>query len=129
MTESSSTVLLPRAVSNVSQWKLADIFIDIASAKGEKPRKEFERLLWSEECFWEWNGKQAHNIAFYYLIELCKGSVIPENDEFVSHKDNCNVVLDWMPIDDIRNVIIYPKFLKKEIYILSEYPKHFVSKG
>jgi ADP-ribose pyrophosphatase YjhB (NUDIX family) len=25
------------------------------------------RLLWSEECFWEWNGKQAHNIAFYYL--------------------------------------------------------------
>lgn len=39
---------LTRAVSNVSQWKLADIFIDIASAKGEKPRKEFERLL--AEC-------------------------------------------------------------------------------
>ena len=28
------------------------------------------RLLWSEECFWEWNEKQVHNIAFYYLIEL-----------------------------------------------------------
>ncbi|MGI6745452.1 MAG: recombinase family protein [Acutalibacteraceae bacterium] len=36
---------LTRAVANVDQWKLADIFIDIASAKGEKPRKEFERLL------------------------------------------------------------------------------------
>lgn len=34
-----------------------------------------KRILWSEECFWEWKGKQAHTIAFYYLIELCEGSV------------------------------------------------------
>ncbi len=87
-----------------------------------------KRLLWSEECFWEWNGKQAHNISFYYLIELRNGSIIPE-DEFVSHKDNCNVVIGWMPIDEIQNVIIYPAFLKKEIYNLNGYPKHFVSKG
>ena len=25
---------------------------------------ECKRMLWSEECFWEWNGKQAHNIEF-----------------------------------------------------------------
>lgn len=39
---------LTRAVSNVSQWRLADTFIDIGSAKGEQPRREFERLL--KEC-------------------------------------------------------------------------------
>lgn len=39
---------LTRAVANVDQWRLADVFIDIASAKGDKPRKEFERLL--TEC-------------------------------------------------------------------------------
>lgn len=39
---------LTRAVSNVSQWRLADVFIDIASAKGEVPRREFERLI--REC-------------------------------------------------------------------------------
>ncbi len=88
-----------------------------------------ECLLWSEECFWNWNGKQAHNIAFYYLIELCEGSDIPDTGEFVSHKDNCNVVLGWMPIDKIHEVIIYPEFLKKEIYNRNEHPKHFVSKG
>ena len=33
-------------------------------------RIECRQMLWSEECFWEWNGKQAHNIAFYYLIDL-----------------------------------------------------------
>ena len=87
------------------------------------------RLLWSEECFWEWNEKQAHNIAFYYLVELCENQEIPDNGEFVSQKDNCNVVIGWMPIEELQNIIIYPQFLKKEIYNLNEPMKHFVSKG
>lgn len=45
---------MTRAVANVSQWRLADVFIDIASAKGEIPRREFERLI--KEC-------EAHNIS------------------------------------------------------------------
>jgi len=45
---------LTRAVANVSQWRLADVFIDIASAKGDVPRREFERLI--REC-------EAHNIS------------------------------------------------------------------
>ena len=50
---------------------------------------ECRRLLWSEECFWKWNGKQVHNIAFYYLIKLCDDFEIPDNGEFVSQKDSC----------------------------------------
>ena len=88
-----------------------------------------ERLLWSEECFWEWNGKKSHTIAFYYLTELSEGSQISDDSEFLSHKDNCNVLIGWMPVDEIRNVTIYPEFIKKEIYNLSDYPKHFVSKS
>lgn len=45
---------LTRAVANVSQWRLADVFIDIVSAKGDIPRREFERLM--KEC-------EAHNIS------------------------------------------------------------------
>ena len=40
---------LTRAVANVDQWKLTDVFIDIASAKGESPRREFERMLHEAE--------------------------------------------------------------------------------
>ena len=39
---------LTRAISHVSQWKLSDTFIDIASAKGDSPRREFERMI--QEC-------------------------------------------------------------------------------
>lgn len=87
------------------------------------------RLLWSEECFWKWNGKQAHSIAFYYLVELCENQEIPDKGEVVSQKDNCNVVIGWMPIEKLQSIVIYPEFLKREIYNLNDSVKHFVSKG
>ena len=85
------------------------------------------RMLWSEECFWEWNGKAAHNFAFYYLID--DHGAIPDTGEFTAHQDNCNVVFGWMPIGELPNLTIYPEFIKTEILHLDEPMKHFVSKG
>lgn len=87
-----------------------------------------KRLLWSEECFWEWKGKQAHSIAFYFLIEAGAGLKIPDDGTFVPHKDHCGVVIGWMDIHKIENITIYPEFLKTEILDLNGQIKHFVSK-
>ena len=88
-----------------------------------------KRLLWTEECFWNWNGKAAHNIAFYYLIELCENADIPMGSAFMSHKDNCNVLLEWMPIENLKDITVYPAFIKDEIYALDVPPKHFITKA
>ena len=88
-----------------------------------------KRLLWTEECFWEWNGRKAHNLAFYYRIALAPGADIPDTGEFVSHKDNCNVVLGWMPLEELKSVTVYPEFLKEEIFRLEGPIQHFVSQG
>ena len=37
--------------------------------------------------------------------------------------------MGWMPIEEIKNVTIYPEFLKEEIYHIDEPMKHFVSRG
>lgn len=63
------------------------------------------------------------------MVELCENEVIPDNGEFVSQKDNCDVVIGWIPIEGLKDKIIYPEFLKEEIYHLNEPMKHFVSKG
>lgn len=86
------------------------------------------RLIWSEECFWEWNGRKAHGIAFYYLVELGVDSKALSDDVFVPQKDNENVVIGWMPISALKEVVIYPMFLKEEIFHLDEPMKHFVSR-
>ena len=86
-----------------------------------------KRLLWTEESFWVYDGKKHHGIAFYYLIDFIDDSIF-ERDEFISQKDNCDIVLGWLPIKELDKIIIYPEFIKSEIYKLDESVKHFISK-
>jgi len=85
-----------------------------------------ERLIWTEECFWEWNKKLTTTIAFYYLISLHNDTDIPDNGEFVSQKDNCDVVLGWLPLDKLKSLTIYPSFLKEKILDIGDYTEHFI---
>lgn len=87
------------------------------------------RLLWTEECFWEWNGRQAHNIAFYYLVELCEGSDIPDTGGFLPHRDNENVVFGWLPVEELANVTVYPSFIREAIYDRDAPLRHFVTRA
>ena len=85
------------------------------------------RLLWTEECFWQWNGMQAHNIAFYYSIQLADGSDIPDTGLFEAHKDNSGVVLGWIPVADLESITIYPEFIKETIHDLNAPSRHFIT--
>lgn len=86
-----------------------------------------KRLLWIEECFWEWNKVKTNTVAFYYLIELCDYDGIPDNAEFISQKDNCNVLLGWMPLDKLSDITIYPSFIKNKIFDIKPYTEHFIT--
>ena len=84
------------------------------------------RLIWVEETFWKWGNKTAHGIAFYYLISLKNDMDIPDG-YFESHKDNCNVLLQWVTIDEMKQLTIYPAFIKEKIETISENIEHFIS--
>ena len=84
-----------------------------------------ERLLWVEENFWKWGGRDAHNISFYYLISLQNDADIPKHC-FMSQKDNCNVLLEWVALEDLPNLTIYPSFLAEKVINLSEHIEHFI---
>ena len=86
-----------------------------------------ERLLWIEECFWEWNGRKTNTIAFYYQIRLEEPGGIPIGTEFVSQKDNGNVLLGWMPLEHLEEINIYPSFIKEKLFDIKPYPEHFVT--
>ena len=85
-----------------------------------------DRLVWMEECFWNWGDKEAHTVAFYYLITLENPTDISD-EYFVSQKDNCNVVLEWMTFAELQNITFYPDFAKNKIQNISEQIEHFVT--
>lgn len=80
------------------------------------------RLLWTEECFWHWNGRQMHNLCFYYLIE---GALA--DDGFHPHRDNDQVEYGFIPLNEIQNITLYPAFLKEQIFALKDHPQHFIT--
>jgi len=84
------------------------------------------RLIWVEESFWNWGRKSAHTIVFYHLISLENESEITD-EYFELHKDNCNVLLQWVPIDEVKNLTIYPNFIKNKINMISNNIEHFIS--
>ncbi|SNT27783.1 NUDIX domain-containing protein [Anaerovirgula multivorans] len=84
------------------------------------------RLIWIEETFWKWGSRDAHGIAFYYLISLKNDADIPD-DSFVSQKDNCNIMLKWVSIEEMKRLTIYPSFIKDKIENISDGIEHFVS--
>ena len=83
------------------------------------------RLIWTEELFWKWGNKNAHGIAFYYLISLVDKSI--SDDYFGTHKANPNVVFEWIAIEEIKGTTIYPSFIKEKIENISENIEHFIS--
>ena len=83
------------------------------------------RLLFTEECFWEWKGRAHHDMGFYFEIET--RDVIPEG--FRPHRDNPNVEVGWIPVEKIGPLTLYPEFLKEEIHNLPDAAKHFVTRA
>lgn len=85
------------------------------------------RLLWTEEVYWQWNGRRAHNISFYYLTQLCDADALPDNGQFTPDADNGAVEFGWIPLDMLAQIEIYPAFISQEITSLEDCPRHFVS--
>ncbi len=86
---------------------------------------EVQRLLWVEESFWEYKGKANQSIAFYYLINL-RGADIAGGAACFPHRDNDNVLLEWMVLEKISSIILYPDFANKELFSIGESVKHFI---
>jgi len=84
------------------------------------------RLVWVEESFWKWGDRDASTIAFYYLIELANNADIP-GDYSEAHKDNSDVVLEWVLIEDLKKLTVYPRLLVEKAANISNSIEHFIS--
>lgn len=88
-----------------------------------------KRMLWTEECFWEWKGKKAHNLSFYYWIDTENPADLADDGQPHSHKDNSRIVLEWVEMERLKGMTVYPEFMKETIFCLDAPVRHFVTRA
>lgn len=84
-----------------------------------------ERLMWTTENFFHYDGKDFHEIAFYYevtsidAVELKVGA-------FHGAEEDKPLIYEWVPLTKLGEMSIQPSFLKDGLQELPLYPEHVV---
>ncbi len=87
-----------------------------------------ERLLWSAENFFAYDGYSAHELGFYYLVSL--GHPLPFHENHIVHRvmDGVEVEFRWLPSRTsalIRNDL-RPRFIAERIEALPLRHEHLI---
>lgn len=91
---------------------------------------EVAELKWLEENFFQWGDKPCHQISFSYTVKLADETQIPVNGHFISKEykksDSNAIYFHWIPMDEVKNISVYPAKATELLFCLNEGLKHFI---
>jgi 8-oxo-dGTP pyrophosphatase MutT (NUDIX family) len=129
-------VLLHKAV-NHNNWSLPGGRVEIAEESQLSIKREFheelgidimtERLVWIVENFFEYDGKDFHEIGFYFIVSSDKNPYENNSTPFYGIEGE-RLVFKWTPIEELCDIELYPEFLRTAINILPNKIEHLVVK-
>jgi len=86
-----------------------------------------ERLLWIVENFFRHEGKDYHELGFYYLMSLPSDSAPSRaKGPFEGIDDTVKIIFQWFDLDLLGTLPIYPTFLREGLRNLPEHVQHLV---
>jgi ADP-ribose pyrophosphatase YjhB (NUDIX family) len=127
-------ILLHR-LHNESHWSLPGGRVafgeDSRSSLARELREELgidvnvERLLWTVENFFPYNGKHYHEIGLYYAISCEQAASLFTPDPFHGPEGE-RLVYQWTPLGELEDVPLYPAFLRTALQRLPVHPEHVI---
>ncbi|WP_102262380.1 NUDIX hydrolase [Mesobacillus jeotgali] len=86
-----------------------------------------DRLLWFTENFFDYNNKNYHEIGLYYQVSPLNGRFNFNNDEFFGEEGE-RLVYQWVPINTLDKIRLYPEFIRTSLSGLPDAPQHLIVK-
>lgn len=90
---------------------------------------EVKELKWVAEIFFPWGDKPCHQICLYYMIYIVSDN-LPTSDIFIGTEslENKEFKLEfhWIPIENIKDIELYPLEAKDLLTDLDSGVEHFV---
>lgn len=71
--------------------------------------------LWINECFFIDNGNTYHEIGMYYFVDINNTGFTNFENSFELNEENRTNFYEWLDINRLDDVSLYPKFIKDEI--------------
>jgi ADP-ribose pyrophosphatase YjhB (NUDIX family) len=78
-----------------------------------------------EENFWDWNGERCQQISLSYLVQLKPPFSIPLVGSF-HNKEKGDIYLYWVPLDEVKNLKVYPECAAELLAQIDGGTKHVV---
>ncbi len=84
------------------------------------------RLLWVVENFFHTSGRANHEIGFYYEIQ--SETLLPREESFLGRTEDRTppLVFRWVPLSRLRDLRLYPSFLRDGLQHLPTEIAHVV---
>jgi ADP-ribose pyrophosphatase YjhB (NUDIX family) len=87
-------------------------------------------LKWVEENIYPWSCRLCHQICLFFLVNLKDMLQIPLNGRFISKEyrenDDNAIYFYWIPLDEVKNINVYPANAAELLLKLDDGVKHFV---
>ncbi|WP_411170628.1 NUDIX hydrolase [Clostridium sp. MB05] len=94
-----------------------------------KIETKVNRLLWVVENLFieEQSGDRFHEIGLYYLLDIKDESIFKKGNEFITNENGQhNLMFTWVELEKIKDLYIYPLFLKEKIMNLPNCVEHII---
>jgi len=78
------------------------------------------KLLWIVENIFNHKSENNHEIGLYYSANFVEDSPAINQDEFFGIENTHKLVFKWFDLDTIKDVTIYPIFLREKLNLLPQ---------
>ncbi|TFB25004.1 NUDIX domain-containing protein [Filobacillus milosensis] len=82
-----------------------------------------DRLLWFTENFFEYKYRNFHEIGLFYLLSTVREHF--QKGPFFSEEGD-HLVYEWVHIDELHKINLYPMFLRTELQKLPTNMEHII---
>ena len=78
--------------------------------------------LWMNQCFYHsaFRSAQVHEICVYFLVDIDRQAFSGPADQIVRYEEEKCHTFRWIPLDSVKNLNLYPRFIRKEIQNLPD---------
>ncbi len=83
--------------------------------------------IWINECFFTDSGTRFHEVGIYYLVNLENTDFNHFESVFELIEDSRVNTYEWLDIDSLDSIALYPLFVKTEIKNPDKNLKHIIT--